>query len=164
MLSVRAVSVCPVCLSVCYVRALWPNVWTDQDETWHAGIGLGPGGVLDGDPASPLPKRHSLHPIFGPYLLRPNGCNRCMYQDATWYGDRPQPRQLCVRWGPRYPPQKGGRTPPQFSAHFYSDQDGDNFRPMFIIVFVISLEHCTLSLQSSSSFITLCILFLEKNV
>jgi len=30
---------CPVCpvLSVCDVRALWPNGWTDQDETWHAG-------------------------------------------------------------------------------------------------------------------------------
>ena len=28
-----------VCLScpVCDVRALWPNGWTDQDETWHAG-------------------------------------------------------------------------------------------------------------------------------
>ena len=29
--------VCPVCLSVCDVRALWPNGWTDHDETWHAG-------------------------------------------------------------------------------------------------------------------------------
>jgi len=26
---------CPV-LSVCDVGALWPNGWTDQDETWHA--------------------------------------------------------------------------------------------------------------------------------
>ena len=23
-------------LSVCNVRALWPNGWTDQDETWRA--------------------------------------------------------------------------------------------------------------------------------
>jgi len=37
MLSVRCLSVCPVCLSVCDVRALWPNGWTDQGETWHAG-------------------------------------------------------------------------------------------------------------------------------
>ena len=31
--------VCLSCLSVCPVcdlRALWPNGWTDQDETWHA--------------------------------------------------------------------------------------------------------------------------------
>jgi len=40
MLSVCCLSVCPVlsCLSVCDVRALWPNGWTDQDETWHAGM------------------------------------------------------------------------------------------------------------------------------
>jgi len=29
MLSVRCLSVCPVCLNVC---ALWPNGWTDQNE------------------------------------------------------------------------------------------------------------------------------------
>ena len=23
------------CLSVCDVGVLWPNGWTDQDETWH---------------------------------------------------------------------------------------------------------------------------------
>jgi len=47
--------------------------------------------------------------------------------------------------------------------------DGDpgpppNFRPMFIIVLVISLEHCTMQSRlvcSSSSFSILCILFLE---
>ena len=33
MLSDRCLSVCPVC----DVRALWPNGWTDQDETWLAG-------------------------------------------------------------------------------------------------------------------------------
>jgi len=39
----------PVCL-VCDVGVLWPNAWTDQDETCHAGIGFGPGHiVLDGD-------------------------------------------------------------------------------------------------------------------
>jgi len=36
MLSVRCpVLSCPV-LSVCDVRALWLNGWTNQDETWHA--------------------------------------------------------------------------------------------------------------------------------
>ena len=37
MLSDRCLSVCPVCLSVCYVGVLWPNGWMDQDEPWHAG-------------------------------------------------------------------------------------------------------------------------------
>ena len=37
--TVVCLSVCPVLyvLSVCNVRALWPNGWMDQDETWHAG-------------------------------------------------------------------------------------------------------------------------------
>ena len=44
-----------------------------------AQIGLGHGhNVLDGDPAPP-PQR-AQPPIFGPYLLRPNGC---IDQDAT---------------------------------------------------------------------------------
>ena len=70
------------CLSVCDVRALWPNGWTDQGETWYAGqVGLGPGHiVLDGDPA-PLPKKGPEAPIFGPFVLWPNGW---MDEDATW--------------------------------------------------------------------------------
>jgi len=28
--------VCPVYLSVCNVGLLWPNGWTNQDETWQA--------------------------------------------------------------------------------------------------------------------------------
>jgi len=70
-------------------------------------IGLGPGDfVFDRDPAPPPEKRHSSHPIFGPYLLWPNGW---MDQDATWYGGQPLPRRRCVRWGR-----------PQFSVHVYS--------------------------------------------
>ena len=45
-----------------------------------------------------------------------------MHQDATWYGARPQPSGLCVRWGPTRPPQKGRGAPPQFLAHVYYGQ------------------------------------------
>ena len=51
-------------------------------------------------------------------LLCPKGS---MHQDATWYGGRPQPMRLCVRWGPSPPPQKKGHSP-QFSAHVYCGQ------------------------------------------
>jgi len=44
-----------------------------------------------------------------------------MHRDATWYGGRPQPRGLCVRWGPSPIPQKG-LSPTQFSAHVYCGQ------------------------------------------
>ena len=47
-------------------------------------------------------------PIFGPFLL---WLNDWMHQDATWYGGKPQPRGLCVRWG-RSPLSKKGTEPP----------------------------------------------------
>jgi len=38
----------------------------DQDETWHAGIGLGPGHtVLDGDPALPSSPQFLAHVCYG---------------------------------------------------------------------------------------------------
>ena len=41
-----------------------------------------------------LPQKGTAPNIFGPYLLRPNGC---MDQNATWYGGRPRLRRFCVR-------------------------------------------------------------------
>ena len=79
-------------------------------------VDLGPGHiVLDGDTA-PHPQKGHSPPIFGPYLLLPNGS---VDQDVTWYGARPRPRRLCVRWGPPIPLTKGG---PKFTAHVYCGQ------------------------------------------
>jgi len=151
---------------------LWPKGWVDHDGTWHGGrpqpkrlcvrwgpsplpkrrrspwsqflphvycgqmagwikmalgkeVDLLPGHiVLDGDRA-PLPKRGQRPPIFGPFLFWPNGW---MHQDTTWYGGRPQPRRLCVRWGPSPLPKKR-RSPPNIRLMFivangWMDQDG----------------------------------------
>jgi len=71
-------------------------------------------------PRSPPKEGRSLlpstpFPIFGRFLLWSNGW---MYQDATWYGGRPQPKRLCVRGDPAHS-SKRAESPPQFSAHFY---------------------------------------------
>ena len=81
-------------------------------------VGLNPGDfVLDGDPA-PLPKRgQSPSPIFSPFLFWPNGW---MHQDATWYGGRPQPKGLYVRWGPSPAHKKEAETP--IFGHVYCGQ------------------------------------------
>jgi len=63
--------------------------------------------VVDGNQL-PSPKKAAEPPIFGPFLLSPNGW---MHQDATWYGGRLQPRRLCVRWGPSFPSTKGAQPP-----------------------------------------------------
>jgi len=65
----------------------------------------------------PCTRKGAEPPIFGPFLLWPHGW---MHQGATWYGGRPQPRRLCVRWGPSPLPKKG--RCPQFSAHVYCGQ------------------------------------------
>jgi len=43
-------------------------------------VGLGPGHIVLGGVPAPHPQRGIAPPIFGPYLLRPNGCTD---QDAT---------------------------------------------------------------------------------
>jgi len=61
-------------------------------------VGLGPSDfVLDGDPAPP---KRGTASQFSARLHWPNGW---MDQDASWYRNRPWPRQHCVTWGPRSP-------------------------------------------------------------
>jgi len=110
MLSVRSLSVCPVCLSVTFVHS-GQTVGRIKTKL-ETQVGLGPGHiVLDGDGTQLPSPKGAQPPIFVPYLLRPNGC---MDKDVTWYGARPRPRRLCVRWGPRSPSPK--------SAHVYCGQ------------------------------------------
>jgi len=72
--------------------------------TLRVEVSLGPGHiVLDSEPASVL-KKGAEPPIFVPFLLSPNGW---MDQDSTWYGGRPRPRRLCVRWRPSYSQNRG---------------------------------------------------------
>jgi len=47
---------CPVC-TVCNVGVLWPNGWTDQDETWHAGRPRPWPHCIRWGLSSPFPKR-----------------------------------------------------------------------------------------------------------
>jgi len=57
-----------------------------------------------------------LPPIFGPWLLWPNGW---MDQDGTWHRGRPWSSPHCARWGHSSSPQNMGQSPPpqKKSAH-----------------------------------------------
>jgi len=102
VLSDRCLSVLSVTLVYCGQTVGWIKMKLGmQASAWPHCVRWGPSSA---SPIGPQP-----HPIFGPYLLRPN-C--CMDQDATCYGARPQPRWLCVRWGPNH-------VPPKFLAHVY---------------------------------------------
>jgi len=145
MLSDRCLScsVCPV-LSVTFVHCgqTVGRIKMKLGKHWQVGLGRGHI-VLDGDPASPPTTGHSPTQ-FSAHI--------CCGQMAAW---------IKVPLG-----MELGLSPGDFVL------DGDPapkiFRPMFIIVIVISLEYRTVlqSLlvcsSSSSSFSILCILFLEK--
>jgi len=103
-----------VWLSVCDVGVLWPNDWTDQDETWHAGRPRPWPHCVRWGPTSPPLKGHS--PQFSAHI--------CCGQMAAWIKmpigmEWPRLRRHCVRWGPRSPSPKRGHSP--------------NFLPMFIV-------------------------------
>ena len=73
-----------------------------------------PGGFcVNWGPSHCSRKRAEPPLVFGPCLLRPNGC---MDHDATWYGGRPRPRRHCVR---ALLFRKSGGAPLQLSAHVY---------------------------------------------
>ena len=120
MLSVRCLSVLSVCLScpVCDVRALWPNGWADQDETWHAGRPRPwPHCVRWGHSSLPL-KGHSPHPQFSAHI--------CCGQMAAWIKMSLGmevglgPRDFMLDGDPAPLPKTGAE--PQFSAHVYCGQ------------------------------------------
>ena len=111
--------VCLSCLSVlsiCDVRALWPNGWTDQDATWYGGRPQPRRLCVRWDPApSQLRGGAPSSPIFGTCLMWPNGW---MDQGGTWRGGVPWSRPHCARWGPSSSPQKWDRAPPSFRPIF----------------------------------------------
>ena len=105
---------CLSCVSVCDIGVLWPNGWTDQDETWRAGRPrTWPHCVRLGQ-SSPFPKKETeaCSPIFGPCLLWPNGWMK-------------MPLGTEVHLGPGHIVLDGSQLPmngaqqPLFSAHVY---------------------------------------------
>ena len=126
-----ALSYQSIVLSVCDVCAMWPNGWTDQDETWHTGRPRPWPHCVRWGPSSPSPKgAQARPPIFGPYLLRPNGY---MDQDVTWCMEVGLgPGDFVLDGDPAPPPQKGGRALLP------------NFRPISIVAKRLNASRCHL--------------------
>jgi len=112
MLSNRCLSVCPVCLAcpVCNVGVLWPNCWTNQDETCQA--------------SRPLPWPHCVRwePSSPPKLAEPPNFSAhiCCGQMAGW-SKMPLgrevglgPTDIVLDGDPALPPTKRGHSPPHF--------------------------------------------------
>ena len=99
MLSARCLSCQFVCLSVTLVHCGQTVGCIKMKLGMQVSLGRGHT-VLDEEWTQlPLPKG-AQPPIFGPYLLWPDGW---MDQDATWYGGRPRPRRLVLDLDPASP-------------------------------------------------------------
>jgi len=116
---------CPVCLSVTFVHC-GQTVGRIKIKLGTQ-IGLGPGHVvLDGDTAPPPSKGCGSCPQFSAYTCCGQMAARIkmpLGMELGW------PRRLCVRWGPRSPPQKWGEPLSNFWLMFigpngWMDQDG----------------------------------------
>ena len=114
---------CPV-LSVCNVHALWPNGWTDQDETWHAGRPRPWPHCVRWEPNSPSPKGHS--PQFSAHICcgQMAACIKMPLGMEIGLG----PGDFALDRDPAPPPQKWGRDP--------------NFRPNFIVAKRLHGQRC----------------------
>jgi len=101
MLSIRCLSVLSVMLVYCGQTVGRIKMKLGMQ------VGLGTGQiVLGGDPAAP-PQRGTAPPQFSAHI-----CCGQMDQDVTWYGARPRPRRLYVRWGPSPLSEKGQSPSP----------------------------------------------------
>ena len=113
-----------------FLRPIWshnPNGILIGSAFWHRwphSISILYNGTPHSPSKLPLPMRdldpHLTHGFLGPPSPQPkwhlNWFRRFLqgslvWQTDTWYGGRPRPRRLCVRWGPTSPLQKGGRAP-----------------------------------------------------
>jgi len=90
----------------------------DESGTWHGGRPQPWRLSVRWGPSTPPAKGGGApSPIFGPFLLWPNGW---MHEDATWYGHSLSAGDFVLDGEPVIPPrQGGGAPPPKFSAHVY---------------------------------------------
>ena len=137
MLSVHCLSV----LSVCQSETLVHCGQTVGQIKIKLGmqVGLGPGHiVLDGNPA-PLVKKGRSLPIFGPYLLWPNGgWIKMPHGREVGLG----PRNIVLDGDPAPLPKKGAKPP--------------NFRPICIVAKRLDGSRWHLAWSSASVQATLC--------
>jgi len=125
MLSVRCLS----CLSVCNVRALWLNGWTDQEENWQAGRPRPWPRCVRWWPSSPSPKgtaptQFSAHVCcskMAAWIKMPLGMEQGL-----------SPGDFVLDGDPLYPPQKRGQSPLP------------NFRPISIVAKRLHAWRCHL--------------------
>jgi len=102
-------------MNICHnVSVLWPNGWTDQDETWHAGRPRPWPYCVRWGPSSP--QGGGAIPQFSAHIY----CDQIyswMNQDGTNWYEGLGPGDFVLDGDPAPLHKKGAEPPPQYSAH-----------------------------------------------
>jgi len=99
---------CPV-LSDCEVGLLWPNSWTDQGETWHAGRPRPRSDYVRRGPKRGRAPQFSAHNYCG----QTTGCIKMPVGMEVGLG----PGHIVLHGDPALPPHKRGAQPPIFGPY-----------------------------------------------
>ena len=63
-----------------------------------------------------------------------------MDEAGTWHGGRPQPRRVCVRWGPSPPPKRGTAPSPILRVEVKNFEIGPEVAALPVIANLVALE------------------------
>jgi len=69
---------------------------------------------------------------------------------GTWYGSRPQPRRVCVRWGPCPFPQKGQSPSPIVRVEAVNFEIGPEVGTLPVIAIFVALEQQIILVKTRS--------------
>jgi len=73
-----------------------------------------------------------------------------MDEADTWHGVRPQPRRVCVRWGPSPLPQKGQSLSPVLRVEVENLEIGPEVGALPVIATFVALEQQRILVQTRS--------------
>ena len=73
-----------------------------------------------------------------------------MDEADTWHGGRPQPRRVCVRWGPSPSPKRGRAPSPILRVEVENFEMGPEVRALPVIANLIALEQQIILVKTRS--------------
>ena len=73
-----------------------------------------------------------------------------MDEADTWHGGRPQPRQVCVRWGRNPSPKRGRRPSPILRVEVENFEIGPEVGALPVIANFVALEQQRILVKTTS--------------
>ena len=73
-----------------------------------------------------------------------------MEEAGTWHGGRPQPRRVCVRWGPSPSPKRGKASSQILRAEVENFESGPEVGALPVIASFVALEQQIILVKTRS--------------